>query len=92
MLLLFTVVSHYSMAPLCRKVEVLRTGQGFVSVPSHRLVPGDMIRLRPGTLPCDIVLLLGECIVDENMLTGESVPVSNRHSNLNPRQPIYYTC
>ena len=53
---------------------MLRAGQ-FVSVPSHRLVPGDMVRLKPGTLPCDVVLLQGECIVDENMLTGESVPV-----------------
>ena len=51
-------------------VEALRGGR-FVTLPSPRLVPGDLVRLRPGPLPCDLVLLSGECVVDENMLTGE---------------------
>lgn len=37
--------------------------------------PGDVVALHPGVLPCDLALLRGEAIVDENMLTGESVPV-----------------
>jgi hypothetical protein len=44
-------------------------------VSSMELVPGDVVLLEAGALPCDMVLLTGECIVDENMLTGESVPV-----------------
>ncbi|XP_078523096.1 putative cation-transporting ATPase 13A4 [Lissotriton helveticus] len=46
-------------------------------VESRHLVPGDVILL-PGKklyLPCDAILINGSCIVDEGMLTGESVPV-----------------
>jgi hypothetical protein len=56
------------------QVDVLRDGR-FVRLPSPALVPGDIIIAEPGTLACDAVLLQGEVIVDENMLTGESVPV-----------------
>jgi cation-transporting ATPase 13A2 len=46
---------------------------------SSQLVPGDLIDLAEGSLhtfPADIVLLSGDAIVNESMLTGESVPVS----------------
>lgn len=45
------------------------------TVPSTELVPGDVVLVKPGILPCDIVLLRGEAIVDETMLTGEAIPV-----------------
>ncbi|KXZ43114.1 hypothetical protein GPECTOR_102g67 [Gonium pectorale] len=51
------------------EVEVLRGGQ-VLRLPSSALVPGDLLLLGPGVLPCDCVLLRGECILDENMLTG----------------------
>lgn len=46
---------------------------------STSLVPGDVISLnnpRITTFPADIFLLSGDAIVNESMLTGESVPVS----------------
>lgn len=42
------------------------------------LVPGDVIEIPSNgcVMQCDIVLLSGNCIMDESMLTGECVPVT----------------
>ncbi|CAG8551417.1 5269_t:CDS:10, partial [Dentiscutata erythropus] len=48
-------------------------------VSSEDLVPGDVFEISDRNLhifPCDAVLLSGDCIVNESMLTGESIPVS----------------
>ncbi len=43
---------------------------------SKELVPGDLIVVPEGqNLPCDLILMTGGAIVNESMLTGESVPV-----------------
>lgn len=56
-------------------VNVLRKGE-LVTVNSDDLVPGDIIEIPEGVvMPCDIALLTGTAIVNEAMLTGESVPV-----------------
>ncbi len=46
------------------------------TVDSSELVPGDVIEIPEMTsMPCDLALLTGSCIVNESMLTGESIPV-----------------
>lgn len=45
-------------------------------VDSSELVPGDVIVVpENASLPCDLVLLTGTAIMNESMLTGESLPV-----------------
>ncbi|GAM86777.1 hypothetical protein ANO11243_047970 [Dothideomycetidae sp. 11243] len=59
-------------------IRVLRSGF-WRYVESGDLVPGDVYEVTDpnlGQFPCDSLLLSGDCIVNESMLTGESVPVS----------------
>jgi len=51
---------------------------------STDLVPGDLVNLtelRANLFPADMLLLSGDAIVNESMLTGESVPVSKSPAN-----------
>lgn len=59
-------------------VRVLRNGFWRASTASD-LVPGDVYEVSDPSLtqvPCDSLLLAGDCIINESMLTGESIPVS----------------
>uniref|UniRef100_A0A8D3ANK3 P-type ATPase A domain-containing protein n=1 Tax=Scophthalmus maximus TaxID=52904 RepID=A0A8D3ANK3_SCOMX len=60
------------------RVSVCRANNDIEEIYSTDLVPGDvMVIPSNGTImPCDAVLVSGTCIVNESMLTGESVPVT----------------
>lgn len=60
---------------LALTATVLRDGL-WVSLPAAALVPGDVVALALGAVvPADVRLLSGGVLLDESMLTGESVPV-----------------
>ncbi len=45
-------------------------------IPARELVPGDIVRLRPGDIiPADLKLLTGALSIDQSALTGESTDV-----------------
>ncbi|MEN6402856.1 MAG: heavy metal translocating P-type ATPase [Armatimonadia bacterium] len=61
-----------------REAAVLRDGQE-VSLPIEQIVVDDIVFIRPGEkLPVDGTVTQGESVVDESMLTGESLPVEKR--------------
>ncbi|XP_069775025.1 polyamine-transporting ATPase 13A2 isoform X2 [Narcine bancroftii] len=66
-----------NMVKLTLNVQVHRESGEEEVISSQDLVPGDCIVIpEDGILvPCDVALLNGECMVNESMLTGESVPV-----------------
>ncbi|KAM7404348.1 hypothetical protein PAMP_011704 [Pampus punctatissimus] len=70
-------VTLRNMARLVTNVTVRRNSGEEERVSSVELVPGDCIIIpQEGMLlPCDAAVLAGECLVNESMLTGESVPV-----------------
>jgi len=64
---------------MAQTVLALRGGR-FLRVPARELVPGDVVRLRIGdVVPADCQLLEGDyLLLDQSMLTGESLPVSKK--------------
>ncbi|XP_040284277.1 probable cation-transporting ATPase 13A4 [Bufo bufo] len=59
------------------KVSVYGKHKGVFQEESRHLAPGDVIVVeRNSLLPCDALLISGTCIVNESMLTGESIPVT----------------
>jgi cation-transporting ATPase 13A3/4/5 len=57
---------------------VIKDDERSMTIDTKFLVPGDIIEIPSTgcTMQCDAVLLSGNCILDESMLTGESVPVT----------------
>ncbi|XP_008405076.1 probable cation-transporting ATPase 13A3 isoform X3 [Poecilia reticulata] len=81
---LYTIKKQYVMlhdmvaAHSIVRVSVYRANNDVEETLSTDLVPGDVVVIPSnGTImPCDAVLISGTCIVNESMLTGESVPVT----------------
>ncbi|CAJ0609671.1 unnamed protein product [Cylicocyclus nassatus] len=66
-----------SMVQSSNEVDVLRA-DGVKTINSEELVPGDvfLVPAHGGLMQCDAVLMNGTAIVNESMLTGESVPIT----------------
>ncbi len=60
---------------LALSASVLRDGKWRV-VPAAQVVPGDRVKLSlGGRVPADVTLTGGEVLIDQSMLTGESIPI-----------------
>jgi plasma-membrane proton-efflux P-type ATPase len=61
---------------LRRRLQVsarVRRDSSWQVIPARDLVPGDIVRVRPGDIiPADVKLLTGALAVDQSVLTGES--------------------
>ncbi|XP_023225621.1 probable cation-transporting ATPase 13A3 [Centruroides sculpturatus] len=68
-------------------ITVLRDGKE-VCKSSHELVPGDVVILPKNsiTMECDAILISGNCVVNESMLTGESIPITKIPISNDPSQ------
>jgi len=77
------------MRYLSPKARVLRDGVEQI-VESAELVPGDIVLLESGMrVPADLRLLTTIALmVDESVLTGESVPVAKRTDPVDPDTPV----
>ena len=55
---------------------VARRDGAWVTLPSADLVPGDTVKLSLGcVVAADVILVTGDALIDQSMLTGESIPV-----------------
>ncbi len=71
------------------KVKVFRQGNTSIYkiISSKDLVPGDLFALENNIkLPCDVLLISGEAIINESMLTGESTPIPKYAIEINPEE------
>ncbi|XP_059479113.1 polyamine-transporting ATPase 13A3-like isoform X2 [Neocloeon triangulifer] len=80
------------------RAEVMRPDAKTEHIPTTQLVPGDVLVIPSHgcVMQCDAVLLRGTCIVNESMLTGESVPVTktslvNTYKDLDKNEKAHHT-
>jgi H+-transporting ATPase len=68
---------------LALTARAIRDGK-FQEVEAKNLVPGDVIRIRPGdVIPADVKLAEGDYLsIDQSALTGESLPVTKKENEI----------
>jgi cation-transporting ATPase 13A2 len=86
---LYNIRRLHELADSGHTIEVTdRHGNDSKNMSDQLLVPGDcFIITQDMPFPCDAVLIRGKIVVDESMLTGESIPVTKSefvHSSSSP--------
>lgn len=92
------LVTLHNMISKSSQVTILNGDSTESTISSEDLVPGDVLIVpKEGfMLPCDTALISGTAIVNESMLTGESVPVTktpipNPQAKQDPNNELYNT-
>jgi Cu+-exporting ATPase len=70
---------------LTPETATLLVGENHVQkdIPSDEIKTNDLLLIRPGDrIPVDGIILKGKSVVDESMLTGESLPVSKKKDDI----------
>jgi H+-transporting ATPase len=94
LLLINVLVKHLQESKASNAIELLkqklspsarvrREGK-WVEINAAELVPGDIVRIRPGDIiPADVKLIEGQYLeVDQSVLTGESMPVEKQVNDI----------
>lgn len=72
-------------------VQVLRDST-VRTISSSKLVPGDVVLVATGLLPCDLALIDGGAVVNESMLTGQSPPGLSQQHGRAPARIMLHDC
>ncbi len=61
--------------------RIIRSGQE-KEIPLDEVKPGDILRVRPGDkIPVDGIIVEGTAVIDESMITGESIPAEKSQND-----------
>ena len=85
--ILYSLLSQFHYVPIYQCVNKFLLCIHYIAIEksSKELVPGDVLFLPTSggyMMECDAVLIEGTCVVNESMLTGESIPITKVCCNL----------
>lgn len=64
-----------------KTARIIRSNEE-LDIPVEEVVPGDIVVVRPGEkIPVDGIIVDGNAVIDESMLTGESLPVEKKNDD-----------